>query len=78
MPRTVTITDLTFTEARLYSTVDDAGVTHIFVSVGYIYTTSDGSRLTGERNFELTGIRRTQVAQFFTNLKADLLTLEGI
>lgn len=78
MAKIVTITDLDFKEARLWSEPDPGGGVKLFVAVGFEYVNSNGITLRGQRTIELTGARKTQVATFFTNLKSDLLTLEAI
>lgn len=78
MPKNITITDIVFDTARIWSVPDPAGgPLHIWVGVGFDYII-DGQRLRGERTIELAGARRTQVVTFFSNIKADILALEGI
>lgn len=76
--KVVTITDLDFKEARLWSEPDPGGGVKLFVSVGFEYVNANGVMLRGQRTVELSGARKTTVATFFTNLKSDLLTLEAI
>lgn len=75
--RTISITDIDFNEARLWSVVDEGG-THLYVAVDFRYVNANGVSIRGSRTIELTGARKTTVATFFTNLKADILALEGI
>lgn len=77
MAKTVTFTDIDFTEARIYQTKDLDGTTHLLVGVGFAYI-ANGLRLPGQYAVELTGTRKTQVLTFFSNLKADILAQEGI
>lgn len=78
MAKIVSITDIDFNEARLWREVTADGVTHLYVSVGFTYTNADGVAINGSRVIELAGARKTSVATFFANLKADILALEGI
>lgn len=79
MSRAVTITDIDFNEARLWSEVDPAGgPLRLYVAVGFVYVNASGVSIRGSRTIELTGARKTAVATFFTNIKADILSLEGI
>jgi len=78
MAKAVSITDIDFQEAHLWKETMLDGSVKLFVSVGFSYVNAGGIGIRGQRTIELTGARKTQVATFFTNLKADILTLEGI
>jgi hypothetical protein len=77
MPKVITATGIKFDEARLWKE-DVDGVTKLYVSVGFAYVNAEGVPIRGSRTIELAGARKTAVANFFTNLETDILTLEGI
>ena len=79
MPLNLTATDIVLDTARIWSVPDpEGGPLKVYVTTGFDYVINGNLRLHDEYTKELTGARRTSVINFFTNLKADILTEKGI